>query len=116
MRTELWAIGLVLLGTVIGSLGPILFKKGADKFSLNPFKMLKNYYFITGCFMYGLATIIFIPALRGGELSVLYPFVALVYVWVALLSIKLLKEKMNLFKWLGIVLILAGVTFIGLGM
>ena len=28
MATELWAIGLVILGTLIGAFGPILLKKG----------------------------------------------------------------------------------------
>ncbi len=116
MTTHAWAIGLVILGTIIGALGPILFKKGAGEFSLNPLKMIKNYYFIIGCFMYGLSTVPFILALPGGELSVLYPFVALVYIWVAILSIKILKEKMNLLKWLGIICILIGVSCIGLGM
>jgi len=60
-------------------------------------------------------TVLFIPALRGGELSVLYPLVALVYVWVSLLSVRFLGEKMNPMKWLGIALILLGVTLIGLG-
>lgn len=116
MATQIWAIGLVILGTLIGALGPILFKKGAGEFSLNPLKMIKNYYFVIGCFMYGLSTVPFILALPGGELSVLYPFVALVYIWVAILSIKILKEKMNLLKWLGILFILIGVSCIGLGM
>ena len=65
--------------------------------------------------LYELATIVFIPALRGGELSVLYPFISLSYVWVSLLSIKILKEKMNSFKWMGVALIIIGVSFIGFG-
>ena len=65
--------------------------------------------------MYGISTILFIPALKGGELSVLYPFVALAYIWVSLLSVKFLGEKMNKVKWLGIALIILGVSFIGLG-
>ena len=116
MNTQMWAIGLVIFSTVIGAFGPIFFKKGAAAFSFNPFKLLKNYYFIAGCFMYGTATILGIIALSGGELSILYSFVSLVYIWVALLSTKIVHEKMNLYKWLGILLIIAGITFIGLGM
>ena len=40
---------------------------------------------------------------------------ALVYVWVSLLSMFFLKEKMNKTKWLGVILIILGVTLIGLG-
>lgn len=115
MATELWAAALVVLGTIVGAFGPILLKKGSDKFSLNPIILIKNYHIIGGVFLYLLGTILFIAALRGGELSILYPLVSVTYIWVAFLSIKFLKEKMNKYKWMGIALIMVGVTFIGLG-
>lgn len=115
MATELWAIGLVILGTIIGAFGPILLKKsaGALKFSIK--SVITNKYLIGGVALYGISSFVFIPALRGGDLSVLYPFVALVYVWVSALSVKFLNEKMNSYKWIGILLIITGVAFIGLG-
>ena len=76
---------------------------------------MKNYNLFAGVALYGAGTVLFIPALKGGDLSVLYPFVALVYIWVSLLSVKFLGEKMNKFKWAGVALIIIGVTFIGLG-
>ncbi len=115
MATELWAIGLVILATIVGALGPIYMKKGSKRFNLQIKMLMTNYELMLGVFFYAMATIIFIPALRGGELSVLYPFVSLSYVWVSLLSIRLLKEKMNKFKWLGVLIILIGVSLIGLG-
>ncbi len=122
MTTALWAIGLVVLGTLVGAFGPILFKKGSKTFTLdprkilkNPMKLLKNYYVIGGCALYAVSSFIFIPALRGGELSVLYPIVSLSYVWVALLSIKFLGERMNRTKIAGILLIILGVSLIGIG-
>lgn len=115
MATELWAVGLVILGTLVGSFGPILLKKGSQKFNRNIFQQFTNYNMISGLALYGISTIIFIPALRGGELSVLYPLVAMAYVWVCLLSIKFLHEKMNALKWLGILLIIIGAAFIGIG-
>jgi uncharacterized membrane protein len=115
MKTELWAIGLVLLATTLGSFGPLFLKKASSKIKLSLKSILKNYNLIIGLAFYGLGTILFIPALKGGELSVLYPFVALVYVWVSLLSVKFLGEKMTKMKWYGISLILIGVSLIGLG-
>lgn len=67
-----------------------------------------------GIIFYALSAIIFIPALKGGELSVLYPFIALAYVWVAFLSKWILKEEVTSMKWIGILLILVGVSLIGL--
>jgi len=115
METQLWAIGLVILANIIGGFGAIFLKKASDKLKLKLKSVVKNRYLIGGITFYGLSTIIFIPALKGGELSVLYPFVATVYIWVSLLSTKLLNEKMNKFKWLGILLIIVGVSFIGIG-
>src|SRR3989344_9299657 len=103
MRTEIWAMVLVIIASFVGALGPIYFKKGSKDFGLNISKLMKNYNLMIGVFLYGIATIIFIPALKGGELSVLYPLVSLTYIWVSLLSIKLLGEKMNRLKWIGIV-------------
>jgi uncharacterized membrane protein len=115
METELWAIGLVVFACLIGSFGPIFLKKASNKISLSLKSIIYNRYLIAGLIFYGLSTLLFIPALKGGELSVLYPFVATVYIWVSLLSIKMLNEKMSKFKWLGILLIIIGVSFIGLG-
>lgn len=101
------------MGTLVGSYGPILLKQASADLKFN-LKSLFNKKLITGLSLYGIATIIFIPALKGGELSVLYPFVALSYVWVSLLSVKFLKERMNMQKWIGISLVILGVSLIGL--
>lgn len=115
MKTELWSIILVLVATSLGSFGPLFLKKASGNVAFNLKQLLQNRNLIIGLMFYGVATIMFIPALKGGELSVLYPLVALVYVWVSFLSVKFLNEKMNLMKWLGVALILLGVTLIGLG-
>ena len=94
MTTQLWAIGLVVLATMIGAFGPILLKKASAK-KLSSIKLLmKNYPLFGGVALYGVGTVLFIPALKGGDLSVLYPFVALVYVWVSLLSVKFLGAEL----------------------
>lgn len=114
MATQLWAVELVVLGTLVGAFGPILLKRGSAAFGLSIRSLLKNYNLLAGIFLYGLSSIIFIPALRGGDLSVLYPIVSVNYIWVSLLSVKFLNEKMNSFKWVGIGLIIVGVSLIGL--
>ena len=114
MATELWAIGLALVAVVLGAAGPILIKKGANGFSFNPKKLLKNRNLIGGIFIYVIASFVYIAALRGGELSVLAPIISLSYAAVSILSIFLLKERMGLLKWLGIAFIIMGVSLIGL--
>ncbi len=61
---------------------------------------------------YGLATLIYIGALRLGRLSVLAPITSLTYIWVAFLSVRFLGEEMNKFKWLGIFTIIVGVVLL----
>jgi multidrug transporter EmrE-like cation transporter len=115
MATELWAVGLVIFATVIGAFGALFFKLGADRLHRQIRTVMNNWRLFVGVFLYGLSAIFFLIGLKGGELSVLYPVVSLGYVWICLFSIKFLNEKMNLWKWAGIVLILFGVSLIGLG-
>ncbi len=115
MATELWAIGLVIFATLIGAFGPILLKKASERKLSRIGSLIKNYYLFGGVSLYAVGTVLFIPALRGGDLSILYPFVSVAYIWVSLLSVKFLGEKMNKHKWGGIAFIILGVTFIGIG-
>ncbi len=119
MTTPLWAIGVVMVGSVIGAFGAFFLKKGSGylhrELLKNFFLIIKNHYLMLGILCYAIGTFIFIPALKYGELSVLYPFVAMVYIWTTILSIKFLNEKMNKWKYLGILFIIIGVSLIGIG-
>ena len=117
MTTYWWAIGLALLASFIASIGPIFLKKGINNdFSFKPKKIIKNKNIIIGASFYLVANALFIPALKWGDLSVIYPFGATIYVWVALFSVKFLKEKMNLTKWIAIATIILGISLVGFGM
>jgi undecaprenyl phosphate-alpha-L-ara4N flippase subunit ArnE len=56
-----------------------------------------------------------ITAFKGGDVSVLYPIVATSYIWVSLLSMYFFNENLNLFRWVGISVILTGIIFISIG-
>ena len=115
MAAELWAIGLVISATLVGAFGPILLKKASARKLSKISSLIKNYYLFGGVLLYAIGTMMFISALKGGDLSILYPFVSVTYIWVSLLSVKFLGEKMNKYKWIGITFIILGVTFIGIG-
>jgi multidrug transporter EmrE-like cation transporter len=68
-----------------------------------------------GLSLYGLSTLLLVLALRDGELSMLYPVIALTYVWVTLLSFLIFHDRVNPFKLLGIVTIVIGVGVLGRG-
>lgn len=65
--------------------------------------------------MYLFSSVFFIAGLRNGELSVLYPLVSLGYIWTLLWSNLFFKEPLTRYKFLGLFLILVGVSFIGMG-
>lgn len=68
-----------------------------------------------GYMCYGVNVFLMALALKGRELSRLYPIIALTYVWVTFLSLFLLPdEHMNVFKWIGIAFIVGGVSVLGL--
>ena len=67
-----------------------------------------------GYCLYGVNTILMAMALKGRELSRLYPIIALTYVWVTLLSIVVLSEHMNFFRAIGIAFIVGGVSILGM--
>ena len=111
---ELWRVAAVCIAAIFGGLGPVYFKKASTRFSLS-FDTLKNLDLYIACIAYGLATILFIPALNGGDLSVLYPLVGTSNVWACIFAIKFLDEKMSKRKWAGVSLIIIGLALIGLG-
>ena len=106
---SLLAILLVLISTLIGASGAVLLKKGSKRISIT------NFYLIFGLFLYALSTVFYIAALKIEQLSVLYPILSVGYIWISLFSIKFLNEEMNFNKVIGILLIILGVIFIGVG-
>jgi multidrug transporter EmrE-like cation transporter len=69
----------------------------------------------SGYCLYAVFTVLFVIALRDGELSILYPLISLGYVWVAIIGVIAFHEAMNPLKLTGIAIIMAGVTVLGRG-
>ena len=77
--------------------------------------VLKNVRLFAGYCLYGVNTFLMALALKGRELSRLYPIIALTYVWVTVLSLFLLAgEHMNFFRSIGIAFIVGGVSVLGM--
>jgi len=110
---ELWSIIVVSLISIVGALGALFFKRGSAEFSLSVSGIFKNKNLIIGVILYAFTTLVFVFSLKGGELSILYPFVSTGYIWTVVFSVRFLGESMNRYKWLGIALIIIGVSIIG---
>ncbi len=107
-------MGLVFICTILGAAAQILIKKGVDHMdALSLTQAVQNVPLIAGYFLYGINTLLLMLALRDGELSMLYPIIALSYVWVTMLSSYFFKEEIKLPKIIGIMIVVGGVTILG---
>ena len=90
-------------------------KTGANHLATGLIGVITNIPLMSGYALYGLSTVLLVLALKDGELSLLYPVIALTYVWVTGLSFLILRETVNPFKLAGIVIIVIGVAVLGRG-
>jgi len=116
---------LVLGCTVFAAAAQVLMKFGAghampaislsDPASAIRFltSLLGNWQLLLGYSLHACNAFLLILALRDGELSMLYPIIALTYVWVNLLSMYFFHEHLNLWKSVGIALVIGGVALLG---
>ena len=109
-------VGLVFCCTILGAAAQILMKTGANRMT-HPgvLGMLANLPLMAGYCLYGISTLLLVVALKDGELSLLYPVIALTYVWVTVLSFLIFHDDVNPWKLAGIVLIVLGVAVLGKG-
>jgi drug/metabolite transporter (DMT)-like permease len=115
MKTQLWAMGIILFSTLLTSTAQLFYKFGASKLRFDFLSLITNYELLMGLFLYAIGGILLILSFRGGEVSVLYPIFATSYIWVSFMSIYFLGEIMNLFKWGGVIAIVGGIALIGFG-
>jgi multidrug transporter EmrE-like cation transporter len=105
---------LVILCTLFTSTGQIFWKFSSN--NLDSFiSIITNVPLIVGFIIYGLGAILLIISLKYGELSIVYPFIALSFVWVSIASIILFEDTVSIINWAGIASIILGVSLIGYG-
>lgn len=122
---------LVIICTFVGAAAQILIKQGTAQlgsghitlaqvahqpglFVAYCISIITNFRLFCGYVLYGVMTFLMALALKGRELSRLFPIIALTYVWVTVLSLFLLGEHMNFFRAIGIAFIVCGVSVLGL--
>ena len=122
---------LVFCCTLTGALAQLFIKQGAGQLGAHvtladvahhpalfiwfAWGMLMNPKLFFGYMLYGVNLFLMALALKGRELSRLYPIIALTYVWVTFISLFAVPdEHMNFFKWVGVIFIVSGVSVLGL--
>ncbi|MFH1211490.1 MAG: hypothetical protein V1659_01010, partial [Candidatus Woesearchaeota archaeon] len=106
---------LVLFTTLLMAFGQFFEKKGADSLGPSFFHIITNPFLILGAALYIIACVLYIVALKSADLSLVFPLLALNFVWVVLLGFFFLSEPLLWNKSLGVFFIIAGVASIGKG-
>ena len=114
---------LILLGSILFAVvGQILLKSGMN--ILGPLDLsfkniifllssiFKNINILIGLFLYSISLIFWLFALSKLKLSVAYPATSLMYVFVILGSWLILKESINIYQIIGIIIILIGLSLL----
>ncbi|HLK22341.1 MAG TPA: hypothetical protein VKT81_25515 [Bryobacteraceae bacterium] len=122
------AVLIVIFCTLIVGVAQYLIKLGANQLAAHHSNhggsvslttavmgIFTNPSIFSGYCLYAVFTVLFVIALRDGELSILYPLISLGYVWVAIIGVLAFHESMNPLKLTGIAIIMAGVAVLGRG-
>jgi drug/metabolite transporter (DMT)-like permease len=111
--TPLSSILLVLFGSVVGSFGAVFLKLGAVR--LTGLLSLFNWRLAVGVSLYLGSSVFYVLGIRHGQLSVLFPMVAVGYIWTLLWARLFFHERFTRTKLTGLALVLGGVVLVGLG-
>jgi uncharacterized membrane protein len=118
-------IALLLLSALTASIGQVAFKKGMSligivvveyniSFFVTITKALFTPYVFSGLLFYALSTMLWLIALSRCSLNFAYPFTAITFVLVILLSVVILKEPIPISRVLGMAIIIGGIFIVSL--
>jgi drug/metabolite transporter (DMT)-like permease len=113
-ETPLISVVYVLIASVLGSFGAVFLKLGSAKLEKGLIYIV-SWQSFAGVALYLASSVFYVAGVRNGELSVLYPMVALGYVWTLIWSRLLFGERITRQKLIAVFLILFGISLIGIG-
>jgi drug/metabolite transporter (DMT)-like permease len=105
-------IALIILATLFTAAGLTSFKFMSKSLAFSP-DVFFNFFFIFGLILYFGGAVLLIISLKFDELSKLYPFISLSYVWTVASAILFFGEQTNSYKIAGCILIIIGVSILG---
>ena len=115
MITPVSSMVLILVASVIGSVGAIFLKSGAHGLTAHWTSIAFNWRLAVGIVTYLLSSVLYVKGMSNGELSVLFPLVSLGYVCTLVWSRLFFHEVITKVKLAGVGLILIGIVCLSLG-
>lgn len=116
------AIVLTVITSVLITAGQVLWKIGLhnigglyvkDKNILdNSLRLISSWHIMTGFVMYGLATGTFMYLLSKYRISLVIPLLSVSFIFSLFAGIAIFREKVNIYNWIGAVVIIIGVYLI----
>jgi uncharacterized membrane protein len=109
-------IFLTLLAALVSSFAQLMFKRSVKRIDTlaHLFGLLRNRGVLLGLLGYGVGFLLYLVALSGGELSLVYPIFASSFIFVTLLSATLLRERITLIRAVGVLLVFAGIAIVAI--
>jgi undecaprenyl phosphate-alpha-L-ara4N flippase subunit ArnE len=106
-----------LITVVLNGTAQLLLRKAAlsGASPTDPLSLVRSAPFVLGLAAYGLSVLTWLFVLRRVPLAVAAPFVALVYVLVPLASRVFFDDHVNPRMWIGMLLVVLGVTLVAQG-
>jgi multidrug transporter EmrE-like cation transporter len=109
MQNDVFATALILITVGLNTLAQIFLKLGSGHGV--------NLYLLGGILVYGVSTIFYILVLGKFNLSITYPIViGLTVISTTITATFFLGEKITNIQWIGVGLLLSGITAIASGM
>jgi multidrug transporter EmrE-like cation transporter len=109
VKSSFFVVFSIVVSVILNTIAQSFLKLGAGQ-------NLLNFYILGGIFAYGLSTLFYILVLGKLNLSVAYPVaIGLTMIATTCSSAWLLKEQVSTIQWLGIGLMLAGISAIAFG-
>jgi drug/metabolite transporter (DMT)-like permease len=110
--------GMLLVALALGAAGQLLMKKGLNLIGQigdvgTLFKACVHPLVLAGLGFYVVSSMLYLVLMSRMHLSVLYPMVALNYVFITLLSWYFFDDHVNAQRLLGLAVIIMGVTIVG---
>lgn len=119
-------VAILLTAVALATTGQLLLKAGMNRVGVVDLgavggllaialKAVATWQVVVGLAMFGLSAVFWLVTLSRVPLSTAYPVVSLSYVLILLFSVVALGERPTLLVWLGALLIMVGISFIGIG-